>query len=361
MDIPFFAKLAIRLANGVGHLKTEDARKITRFFSDAQEMSGGFVGRKGKADIYYTSFALRGLALLGALENVQSDALGRFLENVLEQAKRQTLQSTELIAFLFCVHFWDLWTGETFLQSQLEPGDGDWRSWIFSQFSRFRCRDGGYASSDQTTYSSTYHTFLVCNVFENLFHDAVNVPGFTPIEPIQMFCEWKPLWEFLVKRQRRDGGFVELEPLRHSGTNPTVAGIGLLQFLRNRCTTVTQKKKTVLPDRDFLQQIDDALSAAFVYLKSQQAVEGGIRANNRVPIPDLLSTFTALSVLTDATAVNMASDIQEPDDFDLASVRCFVRSLRKETSQSIGYVGGLWDNEPDVEFTFYGLAAECLL
>ena len=37
--------------------------------------------------------------------------------------------------------------------------------------------------------------------------------------------------ELIRSRQRLDGGFVELEPMRHSGTNPTAAAVGLLKML----------------------------------------------------------------------------------------------------------------------------------
>lgn len=338
-------RLAIRLANGAELLEASDSQRIARFFLNAQDPSnGGFTGRKGRADVYYTSFALRGLALLGAMEHVQADALERFLENVLEQAKRQTLQSTDWISFLLCVQLWDLWTGKSFLQSRLEPQENDWRIWVCEQFSRFRRLDGGYASSDQTTHSSTYHTFLVWNVFETLFPDDEFKRSLTLPALSFDFVNF----EFLAKRQRSDGGFVELEPLRHSGTNPTVAGIGLLQILRKRCA-----------DSTISVRIDNALANALHYLKSQQTVEGGIRANNRVPIPDLLSTFTVLTILTDMPNAKTKS-IDEPD-FNEESALRFTRSLRKETPENIGYVGGAWDNEPDIEFTFYGLAVECLL
>src|SRR5437899_1326703 len=36
----------------------------------------------------------------------------------------------------------------------------------------------------------------------------------------------------VLSRRRDDGGFVEVAPMRRSGTNPTAAGVGLLQLIQ---------------------------------------------------------------------------------------------------------------------------------
>ena len=222
------------------------------------------------------------------------------------------LSCTETISLFFATHLWEGYSGQTL------PGDG-----LSDQLERFLREDGGYASSEKAAFSSTYHTFLVFGLLEHL------APDFR--------IDADELYRFLQKRQRSDGGFVELEPLKHSGTNPTVAGLGLLACLRNSPMSIP---------------MDHLKEKALRYLRERQTSSGGFQANGRIPAADLLSTFTALSILYEEGY---------EDQVDLPSAQNFVQSLRRETPGGLGYVGGSWDNESDVEYTFYGLAAECLI
>jgi geranylgeranyl transferase type-2 subunit beta len=80
-----------------------------------------------------------------------------------------------------------------------------------------------------------------------------------------------------------------------------------------------------------------------------QTDEGGLRANTRIPIADLLSTFTGLVTLQD---LGGASQI------DLAGVKRFTQSLAREEG---GFRGAEWDPAHDIEYTFYGLGTLGLL
>jgi len=77
--------------------------------------------------------------------------------------------------------------------------------------------------------------------------------------------------------------------------------------------------------------------------------DGGLRANTRIPIADLLSTFTGLLTLQDLKA---ASEI------DLDGLQTFAKSLELEDG---GFRGAEWDPAHDVEYTFYGLGTLGLL
>ena len=310
--LPFFARLTLRLAAGAERLDAEERRQIASFFRSPQDSSGGFTGRQGSADIYYTSFAVRGLALLGELD---LPGIEPYLVQKIEESRQTSFSCTETISLFFAVRLWEAYAGRTLWDA--EP-DG-----LFDRFERFQRHDGGYASSEKAAFASTYHTFLVYGLLEHL------VPDFS--------ADADALYRFLQKRQRGDGGFVELEPLKHSGTNPTAAGLGLLACLRNRTTSIPT---------------DDMRERSLRYLRGCQTASGGFRANGRIPAADLLSTFTALSAFYEEGC---------EDQIDLLAVRNFVQSLKRETSGGLGYTGGPWDQEPDVEYTFYGLAAECLL
>jgi geranylgeranyl transferase type-2 subunit beta len=71
--------------------------------------------------------------------------------------------------------------------------------------------------------------------------------------------------------------------------------------------------------------------------------EGGYRANDRIPVADLLSTFTATWTL---------HQLGCGDAVDWRRVLTYVESLEQPRG---GFTGGLWDESPDIEYTFYGL------
>ncbi len=81
-----------------------------------------------------------------------------------------------------------------------------------------------------------------------------------------------------------DGGYVEVAAMRRSGTNPTAAAIGLLHLLIGR----------ELPREETARTIE--------YLAEMPSMEGGLRANDRIPLADLLSTFTGCWTLAQLSA-----------------------------------------------------------
>jgi geranylgeranyl transferase type-2 subunit beta len=130
-------------------------------------------------------------------------------------------------------------------------------------------------------------------------------------------------------RRRDDGGFVELGPLRDGGTNPTAAAIGVLRML---------------------DAMDDEIRRrAAEFLVKMQTAEGGLAANTRMPVADLLSTFTGMVALADLAGLAA---------LDLDRVARYLASLEQPQG---GFRGGAWDDAADVEYTFYGLGTSALL
>jgi geranylgeranyl transferase type-2 subunit beta len=80
-----------------------------------------------------------------------------------------------------------------------------------------------------------------------------------------------------------------------------------------------------------------------------QTDEGGLRANTRIPIADLLSTFTGMLTLADLGSFDM---------IDRAAARRYVDALELDGG---GFRGAEWDPAHDVEYTFYGLGALALV
>src|SRR5205823_1805531 len=125
-------------------------------------------------------------------------------------------------------------------------------------------------------------------------------------------------------RRREDGGFVEITPMRRSGTNPTAAAVGVLQLI----------------EAPLLAEIRPGVIG---FLTAMPSVEGGLRANGRAPLADLLSTFTGCWTLAQLDALDTAAT---------GPVLGYAQGLEQKEG---GFRGGLWDGHSDVEYTFYGL------
>src|SRR5437660_2788101 len=75
--------LNTRLANGLARLPAAFRARHAEFLLRKQNPDGGFSGREGESDLYYTGFALRGLSILDALSPEISARAARFLRDSL--------------------------------------------------------------------------------------------------------------------------------------------------------------------------------------------------------------------------------------------------------------------------------------
>ena len=80
----YLEELTIRLATGVSQFPPDDRQALAQFLVAAQQPDGGFSGREGGSDLYYTSFALRGLAILGELQGDIADRCAAYLIDQLQ-------------------------------------------------------------------------------------------------------------------------------------------------------------------------------------------------------------------------------------------------------------------------------------
>lgn len=302
----YLENLMLRLAHGTAALPEGLRTRQVEYLKRSQRPDGGFAGREGESDLYYTAFGLRGLALLGHLNDEPAERAAGYL-------RRQLAGHTPLVDFISLLFAGALIEASAGIDVFAESSP-DWRQSVARLFEQFRRPDGGYAKTDEGQSSSTYHTFLVVV--------AQQLLGGRPVEGPKLI-------EFVRSRRREDGGFVEIGPMRKSGTNPTAAAAALLNIL------------------DAFD--DDSRRGVIDFLSEMQTDEGGLKANTRIPLADLLSTFTGLLTLADLNALDQV-------DCDLA--RDYVASL-EETSG--GFRGGAWDEAADVEYSFYGLGALSLL
>jgi geranylgeranyl transferase type-2 subunit beta len=302
----YLEDLTLRLAAGIAELPDDVRGRHAEYLLRAQRQDGGFAGREGASDLYYTGFALRSLAMLGELKAAVAEAAAGFL--------RSRLGGQESI-----VDFFSLIYGAALLQTVADidvfaEADRNWRGAVAGALEKLRRADGGYAKGPEGTASSTYHTFLVLlcqQLTDQQPQDSASIVTF-------------------IRSQRcEDGGFREIRASKRAGTNPTAAAIGALRIL------------DALDENTRLDTID--------FLAEMQMDEGGLRANTRIPIADLLSTFTGLLTL---------EDLGGTAEIDLPAIRRFAESLQLEEG---GFRGAEWDPAHDVEYTFYGLGTLGLL
>jgi geranylgeranyl transferase type-2 subunit beta len=296
----YLEDLTLRLATGIAQLPEQVRQPHAKYLLAAQREDGGFAGREGGSDLYYTGFALRSLAMLGELYGPPADKAAAFLKSKLAGQE-------SIVDFLSLVY------GAFLLQNAagtdiFAGADPNWRDSVAAALSKLRRPDGGYAKGAEGAASSTYHTFLVLLCLQ-LIDRQPNQPN--------------EITAFLKSQHCDDGGFREIRASKRAGTNPTAAAIGALRILGN---------------------IDEDTRLDVVeFLAEMQTDEGGLRANTRIPIADLLSTFTGLVTLQD---LGGASHI------DLAGLKSFAQSLAREEG---GFRGAEWDPAHDIEYTFYGL------
>ncbi|QDU59548.1 Prenyltransferase and squalene oxidase repeat protein [Planctomycetes bacterium Pan216] len=298
-DVPYLLRLTSRIAEGLTRLDDERRQRHLNLVRAYQQTDGGFAGRDGGSDIYYTAFGIRCLAMLDGLGPEDVSRLADHLRQVRDEA--DTL--VDLLSWLSSAVVITVAGGE----GLLDPTDPE-LSRLPERIAEFRTPDGGYNNSPGGRSGSTYHTFVATLCFDLL------------VEPIPNKDQ---LTQFVLGRCREDGGFVEVPAMKRSGTNPSAAAIGTLLLLDAITPAV----------RDGAQAFFDTVSSD----------EGGFAANTRIPIADGLSTFTGLVSLLDLELL----------DRDRARrIEKYARSL--EVKQG-GFIGFALDGQPDVEYTFYGL------
>ena len=303
----YFDLLTARLAGGVARLPADYRARHAAYLTAAQNADGGFSGRAGGSDLYYTGFGLRGLAILDALTPGICQRAASFLRHSLTQQA----SVVDFFSLLYACLLVQVAGGV----EVLADAPADWPDRVAAALESFRTADGGYAKAAGAPSGSTYHTFLVGLCYQLLGRE---VPRSDEVV------------RFISSRRRDDGGFVEIAAMRRSGTNPTAAAVGALELVDS---PLTPGLRTEVVE----------------FLARMASPEGGLRANDRAPLADLLSTFTGAWTLARLEAL---------DHIDADAVRRYAQALEMSTG---GFHGGLWDEGADVEYTFYGIGVLALL
>jgi geranylgeranyl transferase type-2 subunit beta len=296
----YLVNLTAQLVDGLAAWPQAKRETHARWLVANQNPDGGFSGREGGSDLYYTGFALRGLAVLQGLTEEVCERAGKYLQSQLNTPA----SVIDLFSLLVGSSLVQLGGYDVFAKSPT-----DWPVRVAGSLAGFRTPDGGYGQTPGQAAGSTYHSFLVALLFQ-LIEQEIPEPN--------------ALAAFVRTRARPDGGFVEAPAMRRCGTNPTAAGAGLLQILGE------MDEETALKVVAFLRGLPSAL-------------EGGYRANDRIPSADLLSSFTACWTL---------KQLGHEEEIDKPNIRTYAIALENKSG---GFQGGLWDAGLDVEYTFYGL------
>ncbi len=302
--MPYLLQLVGRLSEGAARWPISQRREWIEATLHFQTPSGGFRGRAEEADLYYTAFAVRTLSLLDGWTDDSADAAESYLAGQLVQ-RRSVI---DLVSLLFAGYTLEAATGRDVFASASD----EWVDRLLAELERHRGDDGGYARTTRGAASSTYQTFLNLLCYQLLDR---------PVPQAERAVE------FILSQRADGGGFLEIRAAKRAGTNPTAAAIGALEILGALDEPIRRETAA------FLLELRDE--------------SGGFRANTRIPLADLLSTFTGLWTLDRLDAAG---------EIDWAKVEHFVRSLAVPG----GFLGAVLDPEPDVEYTFYGVGTLAL-
>lgn len=260
------------------------------FLQRSRHANGGFRDRGGESDLYYTVFGLEGLIALG--EPVPPDT-------------PDYLERFDAGASLDFVHLTCLARAWASCTPAGAPPDRARR--LLARLETFRSADGGYAVVPGAEHGSAYACFLAMGAVEDLKAEL-------PDAGAVAYC--------LDGMRAGDGGYAN-HPSAHEGSTPaTAAAVMVLRHL----------------DRT----PDDHVAN---WLLARAHHDGGFFAAPRAPLPDLLSTATALHALA---ALHAPLDAVREPCLD------FIDSLWTSTG---GFYGSWADQVLDCEYTYYGLLA----
>lgn len=290
-----YAEMSIRLemlqvARLAPKVLGESADLVNEFLLSRRNPDGGFVDRTGKSDLYYTIFGLEGLAALHA--EIPSEKVIRFLDSF---GDGEGLDFVHLCCLAGC------WATAGGL------GEPKIRASLLRRIAEYRTGDGGFNADKSSPFGTAYGAFLAMGAYQDL--------GEKMSDPLRLVQSLKFL-------ETPDGGWSNERSMKTGGTNSTAAAVTVLRQLQVPIS----------------QSVGD-------WLLAQAHPQGGFKAMPQAPIPDLLSTATALHALAGLEV-----------SFEPLKESCldFIDSLWTND----GAFHGNWtDDFLDCEYTFYGLLA----
>ena len=279
-------KMLNALQQGCKRLGDDAQKRIISFVSSQMTENGAFMDKNGNDDLYYTSF---GLMLAYVLQlKINTKRTEQWLD-------KHNGKLSDLVNYA-------AYTRSRMLCKLLKTGK---LNFALSRLFKTKQTLPDFTDYPHGDKFSPYSQFLLLSLKEDLGIETEN---------------YKEILTSLSSYRVENGGFSNVKESKTASTNATVAALAVNGQLRG-------------------YRVNDDVD----YLYSLQDDSGGFYANNSAPIPDLLSTATALFMLK-CYGVTPRIDANE-----------FVEA--HWVSNAGGFCATLIDEACDVEYTFYGLLA----
>lgn len=269
----------------------DSADLVARFTLGQMNSGGGFRNREGRSDLYYTVFGVESLVALSA--DVPFDTVAAYL---------RTFEDGGSLDFVHLTCLARAWAN---LPRSMREGVP--RDTILGRIESHRTADGGYNALPGASRGTVYACFLAMGAYQDLERDMP--------EPLALI-------QCIDALRARDGGYANHAEMSEGLTPATAAAATLLRHLEQ-------------PARPELGK----------WLLSRCAPEGGFLASPQAPMPDLLSTATALHAL---------SGLHVPIGGLQESCLDFIDTLWTNRG---GFYGNWGDDAADCEYTYYALLA----
>jgi prenyltransferase beta subunit len=270
-----------------------DSTDLVRdFFRRQIAAEGGGRDRAGRPDLYYTIFALAGMQALD---------VPRPIEQV--EGYLRSFGAGDGLDFVHLSSLARCWAS---IGVERMPAGLD-RA-LVERIESFRAPDGGYEGNRQSPHGTAYGAFVALGAYQDLGH--------TPPHLLKLI-------QALKRLESADGAWSNFPGAKVGALNATAGAVTLIRHLGFPVN----------------QAVGD-------WLLAQAHAQGGFLAVPGAPMPDLLSTATALHALA-ALERRVPNVIHE---------RCmdFMDSL---WSAAGGFHGHWTDEFVDAEYTYYGLLA----
>lgn len=280
----------LQVARLAPNLLLEASERVVEFLRTQLNEDGGGKDRSGKSDLYYTVFAVEGLVAMQV--DPPFSATTSYLHGFGDG------DGLDLVHLCCLARCWAAMPGGA-LTPETATG-------ILRRIESYRTPNGGYAPRPDAQTGTVYHAFLSLGSYQDLQKDMPDMGR---------------LSNCLDALATPDGGYANDANLTIGMTPATAAAVTLLRHL----------------DRPVPAKAGE-------WLLAQCHAEGGFLAMPEAPMPDLLSTATALHALSGMHV-----------SFESIKDRC------------LDYIDTLWtgrafcghwaDDAQDSEYTYYALLA----
>jgi prenyltransferase beta subunit len=307
-----------RTVSKAGGVLGDSAQAVRDFLQRQLAPDGGFLGRDGRSDLYYTVFGLEASLMLEA--DIPRERVSEYLAGF---GTGESLDLVHLAALIRC---------------RANLADACERDAPAAHLTSFRSRDGGFDMKPEAQQGSAYGGFLALGAYQDLGMDCPDAPA---------------LAESIASLQRPDGGYANEANMTAGATPATAASISVLHYLKQ---PVPESAIQWLLARAHPLGGFTAIPAIQTPSRSpsvQDVAEGEAKMASRrkggtpspLSVPDLLSTATALHALA-LTGATLSDGRDKHLDY-----------LDSLWSAQGGFRGHWADDVVDCEYTYYGLMA----